>query len=327
MRDSEGRIRYSNLVLSGGGAYGAFGAGFLSGWTESGERPVFRIVTGISTGALIGVFAFLGSNYDLMMERAYTTHHNRDIYRIRNPFALLSRDSLAHTRPLEALIRELVTWQVFNRVAEEHRSGRRFFVATANLDAQRPVVWNMGAIASSDKPGALELFRKVLLASAAIPVAFPPVYFPVRVGTTSYDEMHVDGGTVSELFLPLTLVDIDAAIQELGVTDTERSATIYVIRNDRVGPAPEAVPPRIFDIAGRSFDTLIKSVALADLQRLQRFAAHNDARLLFVGIPQDAELTESYDFDPMAMKQLFQIGRELALSENPWRIDTPHENR
>ena len=163
-------IRVDALVLSGGGSNGAFGAGFLNGWTKTGDRPTFKLVTGISTGALIAPFAFLGSDYDPRLEKLFTTVTNKDIYRIRSPFAVFKKDSLARTDPLALRIEEVIDEEILRAIAAEHRRGRRLFVGTTNLDAQRIVVWNMGAIATSGQPGAIDLFRQVLLASASIPV-------------------------------------------------------------------------------------------------------------------------------------------------------------
>jgi hypothetical protein len=159
------------LVLSGGGSNGAFGAGFLSGWTQAATRPTFKLVTGISTGALIAPYAFLGPDFDDELERAFTTVTNKDVFKIRSPFTVLRKDSLTRTDPLADRIEEVIDDEMLRAIAAEHRVGRRLYVGTTNLDAQRIMIWNMGAIATSGHPDALDLFRKVLLASASIPVA------------------------------------------------------------------------------------------------------------------------------------------------------------
>ena len=185
----------------GGGANGAFGAGLLKGWTESGTRPAFKLVTGISTGALIAPFAFLGSGYDATLEDFYTTITTKDIYRERSYFAILfDPSSMTDTTPLQKIVAKQVDENVLAAVAQAHRQGRRLFIGTTNMEAGKLVIWDMGAIAASGKPGALELFRKVMLASAAIPVAFPPVFIPVKAAGKEYEEMHVDGGTAAQVF-------------------------------------------------------------------------------------------------------------------------------
>ena len=190
------------LALSGGGANGAFGAGFLCGWSAAGTRPDFRIVTGISTGALIAPIAFAGSEYDKRL-RAYTTIQTNDILKVRGIYGimpLLIGESYADTEPLVKLISQTVNDEVIKAVAKEYAKGRRLYIGTTDLDAQRLVIWDMGAIAASGKPDAFNLFRKVMLASASIPGAFPPVYFNVETDGKKYDEMHVDGGVMTEVF-------------------------------------------------------------------------------------------------------------------------------
>jgi predicted acylesterase/phospholipase RssA len=172
---ADGSTSYTALALSGGGANGAFGAGFLCGWTEAGTRPEFKLVTGISTGALIAPAAFLGPEYDQKLRDIYTKVATEDIMDVRSFLTLLWSESLAKIAPLQTLIERNVDQEVFEAVAEAHNRGRRLYIGTTNLDAQRFVVWNMGAIATSGHPRALELFRKVMLASASIPAAFPPV--------------------------------------------------------------------------------------------------------------------------------------------------------
>ena len=190
----DGAVHYANLALSGGGANGAYGAGFLNGWTTTGKRPVFKIVTGVSTGALMAPFAFLGPAYDDALREFYTTNSSRNIFRALSFIPqLLGGESFADTTPLRALIEQHVDAEFLRQIAQAHAAGRRLYVGTVDLDSQRLVVWNMGLIAASGRPEALALFRQVMLASASIPVAFPPVFFEVEAGGQRYDEMHVDG--------------------------------------------------------------------------------------------------------------------------------------
>jgi len=314
----------SALVLSGGGANGAFGAGFLNGWTEAGTRPTFKLVTGISTGALIAPYAFLGSDYDAELEEAFTTVTNKDIYRFRSPFTVLKKDSLTHTDPLALKLEEVIDDDMLRAIATEHRRGRRLFVGTTNLDAQRLVVWNMGAIAASGRPGSLDLFRKVLLASASIPVAFPPVYFEVEVDGKRFDEMHVDGGVIAEFFLWGAMVDIVDARQKLQIDADQRSqASIYIIRNSQIDAATEQVEPKLIDIASRSMITVLKSVAMGDLIRIWALAERDGVDFNYVGIPPEHAESDASTFDPSDMRRLFELGRAMALDPNPWRKEPP----
>ena len=189
------------LALSGGGDEGAFGAGVLCGWTAHGDRPQFKLVTGISTGALIAPFAFLGSSYDDTLRYLYTGITSKDIFRMKSLLTVLWRDAIADTKPLAKKLDQYVDEAMLAAVAAEHKKGRRLIIGTTQLDAQRLVLWNMGAIASSGDPEAIKLFRKILLTSASIPGAFPPQYIRVEAGGKRYEEMHVDGGTTAEVVL------------------------------------------------------------------------------------------------------------------------------
>jgi len=312
------------LVLSGGGSNGAFGAGFLNGWTTAGTRPTFSLVTGISTGALIAPYAFLGSDYDDELERAFTTVRTKDIYKIRNPFTVLKKDSLARSEPLAARLDELISDEMLRAIAAEHRRGRRLYIGTTNLDAQRFVIWNMGAIADSGRPEALALFREVLLASASIPVALPPVYIEVEVDGELFDEMHVDGGVISELFLWGAMIDIADARRELLREAGQSSTTsIYIIRNGQIDPAPETVEPKLFDIASRSMITLLKAVATADLARIWGHAKEAGVDFNYVGIPPEHAEIQTATFTPLEMRRLFELGRAMALEPEPWREEPP----
>jgi predicted acylesterase/phospholipase RssA len=253
--DAAGAV--SILALSGGGANGAFGAGLLNGWTAAGTRPVFKLVTGISTGALIAPFAFLGSDYDATLRDFYTTITTKDIYRERSYFAILfDPSSMVDTMPLQEILTKQVNAQVLAAVAQAHRRGRRLFIGTTNMEAGKLVIWDMGAIATSGKPEALELFRKVMLASASIPVAFPAVYIPVEAGGKRYEEMHVDGGTATQVFFYGFTLDLHAAQEAAGVQGRPR-IRLFVIRNGKLTVPWELMIPRILPIAERSLEDII----------------------------------------------------------------------
>jgi predicted acylesterase/phospholipase RssA len=189
------------LAISGGGDNGAFGAGLLAGWTESGTRPNFKAVTGISTGALIAPFAFLGAEYDQQLAEVYTTINQRDVFEKRPVLAAIASDGMADTSPLYRLISKYLDDQMIERIGREYDRGRLLLIGTTNLDAGRAVVWNIGAIAKSPNPKAPELIRRILLASASIPAAFPPVMFEVSLDGAAYQELQADGGAMAQTFL------------------------------------------------------------------------------------------------------------------------------
>ena len=251
------------LAISGGGENGAFGAGLLVGWTEVGNRPPFRIVTGISTGGLIAPFAFLGPDYDPQLKGIYTAYSAKDLVRRRGWLELLRSDSIVSTEPLQELIAEYVDERMVRAIAAEFEKGRALMVGTTDLDAGRPVIWNLTRIAASGDPKALDLIRKVMLASASIPGAFPPVYIEIEARGQRYDEIHVDGGTTSQVFLYPAALDWSQFAEELGLSTEDQR--LYVIRNGRLTSQWETIRPRLAPIALRSIGTLITTQGVGDL--------------------------------------------------------------
>ena len=186
------------------------------------------------------------------------------------------------------------------------------------MDAQQLVIWNMGAIAGSGHPGAVEVFRKVMLASASIPAAFPPVLLDVEVDGEIFDEMHVDGGTVSQIFLHSALVDLKSAREERYGAGTPTSSSIYMIRNGKLTAEPKAVPRKLFPITSRALDTMIKAAGRGDMLRIYALAERDGIPIRAVSIPTDYESEAEEMFDQAEMNRLFEIGYQQALSEQPW---------
>lgn len=321
--DASGTVRYAHLALSGGGANGAFGAGFLEGWTAKGTRPVFKIVTGVSTGALMAPFAFIGPEYDRALREFYTTTRSKDIFVLGSTVGLLwqlvAGEALADTRPLQAMIARHVDEELLERVADAHQRGRRLYIGTANLDAPRFVVWNMGLIATSGHPDALVLFRKVMLASASIPVAFPPVFFEVelRPGGPRYDEMHVDGGVGARVFLNGGVFR-GSVIRERGGMGGAGREDIFVIHNGQLIPRPDPVPRSLAQIASRSIDASGRAAALGDLIRIHGYAQSEDGSFSWVTIPREVNMASDEVFDPAQMQVLYDLGRRMAAEGGNW---------
>lgn len=300
------------LAISGGGANGAYGAGVLCGWTESGERPVFDIVSGVSTGALIAPAAFLGPSYDSVLRDIYTNISNNNIMKqdILH-FLMGERPSLMDTKPLRAILNKHVTMKVMKEIAREHRAGRRLYIITTNLDARRLVLWDMGAIALMDTPAALELFHSVMLASASIPVAFPPVMITVEANGKYYDEMHVDGSIGTQLFGALLLV---GPIRERNV-----KLDVFLIRNGKIADIPCEVHPNVWNIADAAFSTLITWQSYGDLYRFSAMAKQGRMNLYMTFIPYDFNPPrDGGEFDHKYMNKLFKIGYDTARSKNCW---------
>ena len=317
------------LVLSGGGENGAFGAGVLCGWTAAGNRPTFKLVTGISTGALLAPFAFLGPDYDTQLKDVYTTVTDKDIYTKKSILTAYWRESVFDTKPLSETIAKYIDEKVLAAVAEEYKKGRILLVGTTQLDAQRLVIWDMGAIASSGNPRALDLFRRVLLASASMPAVFPPVFINVTAGGGKYEEMHVDGGTVTEMMLYeeaiMPLTKHEKAIQsflenkELLTSLINRRRSLYIIRNDLVNPEWKNVKPRLGNIAGRAISTLVKTHGEGDLYRIYVLAIRDKLDYNLASIPNEVgEDTGEGMFNTAFMQKLFDLGYEMAKNGYPW---------
>ena len=322
-RSGEAAPRTVNiLTLSGGSDSGAFGAGFLNGWTRSGNRPGFKMVTGISAGALIAPFAYLGPDYDGALQEAFTRSGPQDIYR-RRGIGMLWSDALADSTPLASMIDNYFDEDFLHAVARAHRQGRRLYIGTTNLDADRLVVWNMGAIASSGHPQALTLFRQVVLASSSIPVAFPPVLIPVELDGKLYDEMHVDGGVKAQLFLSAATIDIARLRKRFGSLVEARDTRLFAIRNAQVGPEPKPTARKLTEIFNRAMSSLLKSQARSDLARIHAFAREQGFDFNWIAIPAGFESSGADPFDTGEMNRLFRTGYELGLQERPWRKEPP----
>jgi hypothetical protein len=306
------------LALSGGGDNGAFGAGVLCGWTQHGDRLRFKVVTGVSTGALMAPFAFLGSKHDADL-KIYTLVNQREIFHKKSVLTALWWDSLASTRPLADLIAKYMNEPLLKAIAAEHKKGRRLFIGTTQFDAQRLVIWNMGAIAASGNPQALQLFRKVLLASASIPVFFPPQYFKVEAGGRPYEEMHVDGGTMALVMLynealkPFTEPENPKEAKLAG-----RPKILYIIRNERTNPGWEKVSPRLILITTRALDTLFKAQGVYDVYRLFAFSQRDKIDFNLAAIPENYPPAPEDSFDQAYMNRLFDFGFEQARKGYPW---------
>ena len=321
-RKADGSVEHSALALSGGGASGAFGAGFLNGWTEAGTRPKFKLVTGVSTGALIAPFAFVGSEYDATLKKLYTSISTKDIFTMRG-LGAIGNESIADTAPLARLLEQSVDETLLKAVAEAHARGRRLYIGTTNLDAQWPVVWNMGAIASSGHPDAPKLFRKAMLASASIPVALPPVYIEVEADGVRYDEMHVDGGVVTEVFFHGMVIDIAVIRRDIFEGKKIGDDKMYIIRNSKIKPEPEQIPRKLSKITDRTISTMIKVIATNDLQRIYFIAQQEGIDFNYVGIPEDFVDKSKEPFDPAEMRRLFDLGFQLAIKGFEWRKSPP----
>ena len=304
------------LGISGGSDDGAFGAGLLVGWSEAGTRPQFKLVSGVSTGALIAPFAFLGSAYDPQLRAVYTGIQPYDIYEERPIVAAIFSDSFADTAPLSRLISRYVDDDMLAAIAREYAKGRLLLIGTTNLDVQRPVIWNIGAIAASGKPGAAELVRKILLASAAVPALFPPVMIDVEAGGERFQEMHVDGGAVAQMFLYPPTIGLHLELRQQALL-RERHA--FLIRNSRMDPEWASTDRRLLPIVERAVDTMIHYSGYNDALRIYATSQRDgvDYNLAYIGADFTAE--HKVPFDQAYMRALFDYGYQRGRAGYRWR--------
>jgi Patatin-like phospholipase len=314
------------LAISGGAYDGAYGAGIMSGWTASGERPKFAVVTGVSAGALIAPLAFLGPAYDREIAEAFAGGVAQVLGDLGGIFALLGSPDMRRDS-LVSLVDKFLTPRMLNAIAAEHARGRRLFVLTTNLDAQRGVLWDMGAIAASGLPGSRELFRDVLVASASIPGVFGPTFIEVEAHGHRFKEMHVDGGATSQVFV---LPDVILARGMDAASPRRPSSRIWVIVNNHVTPKFEVVEAGLLPTVSRSFSTLIKSSSKQTLFSVAEIVGHERFNLTYIDEPFENWLAAHPDvkpgFNTPYMQALYSYGYEKARSGHCWTHEVPWQD-
>jgi Patatin-like phospholipase len=308
------------LAISGGSDDGAFGAGLLVGWTANGTRPQFKLVTGISTGSLIAPFAFLGPTYDPQLRALYTGIGPDDVFEKRGLLAVVLDESLADTSPLFRLISRYADARMLTAIADEYRKGRLLLIGTTDLDAKRPVLWNIGAIAASGRPEALQLVQKILLASAAVPGLFPPVLFNVEAGGRNHQELHVDGGAVAQTFLYPPQIGSMVNLKQ-GPLARERHA--YIIRNSRLDPDWSPVDRKTLTIAGRAISAMIHYSGQNDVLRIYNTTRQDGVDYNLAFIDSDFNYPHKENFDTSYMRALFDYGYQRAAVGYRWHKAPP----
>ena len=305
------------LAVSAGGDRGAFAAGLLNGWSQTGTRPRFSVVTGVSVGALIAPFAFLGPSYDHVLREVTLSGGPGKFFRRRSSISGFLGDGFASSEPLERLLATYVTAKVLQEIANEYRHGRDLYIMTTDLDAGIPVIWNMGAIAASDSPYALALFRQVMRASAAIPVVVSPVFINATAAGRQFQELHVDGSVAHQVFLYPYSEPLPAAGDPTG------SCRAFIIMNTQFDSNSSSTPRRTLGIGERAMQTLTRVEASTDVDRIfealqrQRF----DFNLAY--IDSDFQIAHPRDFDESYMRALYDYGQQLGSRSNRWHDMPP----
>jgi len=305
------------LAISGGAAGGAFGAGVLVGLSRAEARPRFEIVTGVSTGALIAPFAFLGSDWDARLTDAYTGGYAARLWRLTRLAPTLD-GGLFRPEALDRLINPFIDDEMLAAVAREHAAGRRLLVATTDLDSERACIWDMGEIASYGGDTALALFREVLAASASLPGLFPPRRFACEAEGLSYEEMHIDGGVVAPLF-----VMPEALLQWKELGRRLQNSRIYVIANMALEQVPKTTAPNLVSVVGRSFDTMLRSSYRQALSVVTTFCGDHDLSLRVAAIAPSPEGGNMLSFDTAVMRKIFDDAVTRAQQPDFWLTPRP----
>lgn len=324
---------FSLLVISGGGDYGAFGAGILNGWSKSGKRPSFTTVTGISTGALIAPLAFAGSKYDAPLKEVYTTITTKDVITDKPLLWTLMTggESLKGDKPLQKLLDKHVTWELINDVAKGYYQGRRLYIGTTNLYSRKLIVWDMTRIAASKNPNRRDLFIKVMLASASIPAILPPVYFDVVANGKNYQEMHVDGQTTFAVFLSRLSSDMETAAKLFHLQQPP-VVRIFVIRNNQNRFHYKIVEPKVMAIGKRALESVISAQGTADVIFVYLCALLQKVDFNLTYVPASYVSNSDELFDTQRMNELYSIGYNKGIKGNFWEKIPPdvialHEGR
>jgi Patatin-like phospholipase len=306
------------LALSGGGADGAYGAGILNGWTAAGNRPNFSIVSGVSTGAIIAPFAFLGPQYDDTLREIYTSGIAESLLESPKIFQAVFGSGLFGNARLRELVARYVGPDLLAQIAREHAKGRRLLVVTTDLDTQRTAIWDMGKIAAIGSPEALKLFRDVIAASASIPLVFPPILIEAESQGRKFQEMHVDGGVMTPV---LTLPD--AILFQGHALPKDSRFDIYILVNNKLERDFEVVPNGTVDVASRSLGSITKAQTRSVVLSTYEFARRNRVGFNLSYISRDYPATDSEGFNTAYMRALYQYGYDRAAGREAWTSTPP----
>jgi len=293
--------------------YGAYSAGVMNGWTKSGTRPTFDVVTGVSTGALIAPLAFLGPRYDSVMEHVYTQVRRQDIYTYRSWATVLFRDAMASSAPLREILNVAVTDTMILELAEAHKRGRRLYVGTTNLETKRFVTWDLGSIACQDGPGARKRVIDILVASCSLPGVFPPVPITVEVDGRKQTELHMDGGVVAPLFVPQCVLDA-----------AKPRSQVFVVQAIKSYVEPYPVKARVLQVLGASAGAVLTAQTRREVSNLYHQCRMLGLDFQLSALPDDFPTPAGgLEFDRKEMNKLFDKGYADASTGKQWKTAPP----
>jgi len=311
----DGIKTYPVLIIGGGVSNSAYGLGLLKGWFEEGTRPVFKIVTGYSSGSIMAIAIFAGKDYEERLDKLFLSISTKDVIKEKGILGILFGDSLYTSNLFAKKIDEIIDEDLMAKIAQEHAKGRRLYVGTTDLDAQEFVIWDMGALASQGSPDSLKMFRKIVLASCSFPATLPPVYFQVEAGRRRYDEMHADGGVVGGIFHVYQLME--------GAEFKEFRTRIYVLNLCYMSPHSKQVEDNLTAITSRLIETYSASKMSGDTYRIYAFAQERDWDYNLAYIPEDFNPNQKEMFDKQEMQRLFKRGYDDAVTGYKWHKAPP----
>jgi hypothetical protein len=317
-----GKIPYRALTLSGGGSRGAYGAGVMSGWTVRGDRPQFDVVTGISVGALMATHVFLGPDFDENL-KIYKRLTNDDVYKKRGLFDIFRSGAAYDTAPLRETLLSLINEDILDLVAAEHRTGRRLFVGSTNLDANLFTIWDLGAIAGSGRPDRLQRYIDAIMASAAFPIAFQPVYIEVEGEDGPHTQMHVDGGVRETAFYFDFVEELYAAAEAAGLTEGDFKQELYLLINGNLAHSQsvvyDPVSGKLKDVIAATIDSLMTRITRGSVFRLWVRAMIDGADFHLSFVPADFEFkTHTLQFEPEEEAALYELGYRQSVGGTAW---------
>lgn len=320
----DGIKTYPALIIGGGVSNSAYGIGLLNGWAKEGSRPVFKIVTGYSSGSLIAVATFSGKESEDRLAELFTSISTKDVVRPKSVFSLLFGDSVNSSALFAKKIDDMVDADLMAKIAKEHAKGRRLYVGTSDLDAQEFVIWDMGALASKGGPDSLKMFRKIILASCSYPVMLPPVYFQVEAGGKFYDEMHGDGGVMGGIFYIYQLLEgAGSETHSSGVDPKGFKTRLYVLNCCYMSPHSKQVEDNLTAITSRLIETATASKMSGDTYSIYAFSKEKGWDYNLAYIPEDFKPNQKEMFDKEEMKRLFKRGYDDAVGGYKWHKAPP----
>ena len=321
-KDKNSTVPFNILTLTGGGSRGAFGTGFLIGWNRKGDMPKFDIVTGISTGAVMAPFIFLGDEELQKVEKFYTKSTTSDIF---SPSWLhfFGYGYIMNAKPLKALFKKTFNKKFLDKIAQEHKNGRRLYIGTTNIDTGQLTVWDMGAIASSDREDKYERFCDIVYASSALPVYLPPQYIPIDINNKTYYQMHIDGGIYSQVFMIGLMINWNEVLDFQKDANTNFDVTLYTVANRKYRQRDLYEPVRQdpFDIIKAYVLTEMDLLFDRSLYRLYQSCQNKNFKFKMAAIPRqmDTIIDNPTEFKPQEMQKLFELGYQLGYKGIQWK--------